>query len=46
MEASNQKRLFVAVALPEEAHEALEQLQNRLRRFARDAKWRRLPAST
>ena len=39
METSSQKRLFVAVALPREAHEALEQLQNQLKRFARDAKW-------
>src|SRR5262245_38401050 len=33
------KRLFVAIGLPGEVREALEKLQQELKRLARDAKW-------
>src|SRR5262249_7320362 len=33
------KRLFVAISLPDEILQQLEELQKKLKRFARDAKW-------
>ena len=38
-EGAGKKRLFVAVPLPEAAHQALQQLQNQMKAYARDAKW-------
>ena len=36
---SSKKRLFVAIALPDEIRSTLQELQTELKRFARDAKW-------
>ena len=33
------KRLFVAIGLPREVQQKLEEMQTQLKRFARDAKW-------
>lgn len=36
---SSKKRLFVAIALPDEIRNTLQELQTELKRYARDAKW-------
>ena len=39
MNEETKKRLFVAIGLPSEIRDALDNLQQELKRFARDAKW-------
>jgi RNA 2',3'-cyclic 3'-phosphodiesterase len=38
-EAAGKKRLFIAIDLPEPIRDKLQQLQQELKRYARDAKW-------